>query len=229
MPGFDQTTELSAWSKLQEHHQKEGKNLVLKEQFERDPERFARFSRIFKNNADKSETLFDFSKNFLTGTTLNLLVDLAKEAKLPELREAMFKGEKINFTENRAVYHVALRNVKDEEMKVDGKSVVGEVNSVLEHMKDFSDQVRSGKWTGYTGKPIRSIVNIGIGGSDLYVTPFPPPIVLWVPRSDANAHRMPPPRTGDPLWSPKLSSRMEREIWRYTTFPTSTARISPKL
>jgi glucose-6-phosphate isomerase len=79
----------------------------------------------------------------------------------------MFAGEKINFTENRAVYHVALRNVSNQEMQVDGKSVVGDVNSVLDHMKEFSEQVRSGEWKGYTGKKIDTIINIGIGGSDL--------------------------------------------------------------
>lgn len=79
----------------------------------------------------------------------------------------MFAGDKINFTENRAVYHVALRNVMDHPMQVDGKSVVEETNSVLEHMKEFSNQVRSGEWKGYSGKKIKTIVNIGIGGSDL--------------------------------------------------------------
>ena len=92
---------------------------------------------------------------------------LAKEAKLEELRDDMFKGERINFTEQRAVYHVALRNVKNEKMEVDGQSVVEGTNEVLEHMKEFSEQVRSGEWKGYTGKPIDTIVNVGIGGSDL--------------------------------------------------------------
>jgi glucose-6-phosphate isomerase len=81
----------------------------------------------------------------------------------------MFAGEKINFTEKRAVYHVALRNTSNQPMKVDGESVVEGVNEVLEHMKEFSNQVRSGEWKGYTGKKINTIVNIGIGGSDLYV------------------------------------------------------------
>jgi len=83
----------------------------------------------------------------------------------------MFAGEKINFTENRAVYHVALRNTSNQEMKVDGQSVVEDVNSVLDHMKEFSEQVRSGEWKGYTGKKIDTIINIGIGGSDLYAIP----------------------------------------------------------
>jgi glucose-6-phosphate isomerase len=167
MPGFSQATELKAWQALVEHHNSVGRNIVLKEYFQKDPQRFEKFKRVFKNDADNSEILFDFSKNFLTEETLDLLVNLAKEAKLEELRDAMFAGEKINFTEKRAVYHVALRNVSNQPMAVDGKSVVEDTNSVLEHMKEFSEQVRSGEWKGYTGKKINTIVNIGIGGSDL--------------------------------------------------------------
>lgn len=169
MPGFSQATDLGAWKALQEHHNAVGRNIVLKEAFEKDPQRFEKLSRTFNNTADKSEILFDFSKNLLTEETLSLLVKLAKEANLEELRDGMFAGEKINFTEKRAVYHVALRNVTNQKMEVDGKSVVEETNSVLNHMKEFSNQVRSGKWKGYTGKKINTIVNIGIGGSDLYV------------------------------------------------------------
>lgn len=141
--------------------------MVLKSEFEKDPSRFEKYSRTFHNDVDGSDILFDFSKNFLTDDTLPNLVQLAQEAKLEELRDAMFKGEKINFTEKRAVYHVALRNVKNEPMAVDGESVVEGVNEVLEHMKTFSEQVRSGEWKGYTGKAIDTIINIGIGGSDL--------------------------------------------------------------
>jgi glucose-6-phosphate isomerase len=169
MPGFSQASDLSAWNALQEHHQKLGKDIVLKEYFKKDPERFNKFSFTFNNDVDKSETLFDFSKNFVTEETLKLLVELAKEANLEQLRDDMFKGEKINFTENRAVYHVALRNVSKEPMQVDGKSVVEGVHEVLDHMKEFTEQVRSGEWKGYTGKKINTIVNVGIGGSDLYV------------------------------------------------------------
>lgn len=167
MPGFSQTTSLSSYAALQEHYQQVGKNMVVKSEFEKDPQRFEKLSRTFHNEADRSETLFDFSKNFINEETLALLVKLAKEVKLEELRDDMFKGEKINFTEKRAVYHVALRNVKNEKMEVDGKSVVEGVNEVLEHMKEFTEQVRSGEWKGYTGKPINTIVNVGIGGSDL--------------------------------------------------------------
>ena len=122
---------------------------------------------MFENGADKTEILFDFSKNFLTEDTLAALIALAKEAGVEKLRDEMFAGEKINFTEKRAVYHVALRNVSDQPMQVDGKSVVEDTNAVLQHMKEFSEQVRSGEWKGYTGQKIRTIVNIGIGGSDL--------------------------------------------------------------
>lgn len=169
MPGFSQASDLSAWNALQDHHQKLGKDIVLRDYFQKDPQRFEKFSFIFNNGADKSETLFDFSKNFITEETLKLLVELAKEAGLEKLRDDMFAGEKINFTENRAVYHVALRNVANDPMQVDGKSVVEDVNSVLDHMKEFTEQVRSGDWKGYTGKRIDTIINIGIGGSDLYV------------------------------------------------------------
>lgn len=167
MPGFSQATELPAWKALQDHHEKLGRGVVLKAEFEKDPQRFEKFLRVFTNEADGSETLFDFSKNFLTDETLPLLAQLAREAKVEELRDEMFRGEKINFTEKRAVYHAALRNVKNEPMAVDGKSVVGEVNDVLQHMKEFSEQVRSGEWKGYSGKPIDTVINIGIGGSDL--------------------------------------------------------------
>ncbi len=164
---FAQATDLEAWQKLQAHHNELGRNIVLKEVFEKDPERFQKFSRVFHNTVDNSDTLFDFSKNFITEETLALLIQLAREAGLEKLRDEMFAGDKINFTENRAVYHVALRNVTNQPMKVDGKSVVEDVNAVLEHMKEFSNQVRSGEWKGYTGKKIKTIINIGIGGSDL--------------------------------------------------------------
>lgn len=167
MPGFSQASDLSAWNALQDHHSKLGKDIVLKEYFKKDPQRFEKFSFTFKNEADNSETLFDFSKNFITDETLKLLVELAKEAGLEKLRDDMFAGEKVNFTENRAVLHVALRNVSNQPIKVDGESVVEGVNEVLEHIKEFTEQVRSGEWKGYTGKKIKTIINVGIGGSDL--------------------------------------------------------------
>lgn len=169
MPGFSQASDLDAWQKLQDYHKELGRNIIIKDYFAKDPQRFEKFSHVFENEADGKQILFDFSKNFIDDECLKLLVQLAKEAKIEELRDAMFAGEKINFTEKRAVYHMALRNVTNQPMQVDGKSVVEEVNAVLDHMKEFSNSVRSGEWKGYTGKKIDTIVNIGIGGSDLYV------------------------------------------------------------
>jgi glucose-6-phosphate isomerase len=162
-----QATALPSWAALQTHHDTVGKSFVLKEEFGRDPARFEKFSHTFKNTADDSEILFDFSKNFLTEETLKILVAIAKEAGLEGLRDAMFKGEKINFTEDRAVLHAALRNVSNEPILVDGKDVMPGVNKELKHMEEFSEAIRSGEWKGYTGKPLTTIINIGIGGSDL--------------------------------------------------------------
>ena len=167
MPGFAQATDLNAWRELAKHHDQLGKDIVLKEYFAKDAQRFQKFSHTFHNDADNSDTIFDFSKNFITEDTVKLLVELAKEVKLEHLRDDMFAGEKINFTEKRAVYHMALRNVTNQPMQVDGKSVVEEVNGVLEHMKEFSNQIRSGEWKGYTGKRLTTVINVGIGGSDL--------------------------------------------------------------
>ncbi len=167
---------LPAWSELQAHRDTVGKSFVLKEAFAADPGRFEKYSRTFTlpaaiaSTASDTPILFDFSKNFLADGTLDKLVKLAEEAGVEKKREAMFKGEKINFTEGRAVYHAALRNVGGWDMKVDGVDVMGTsggVNEVLEHMREFSEQVRSGAWTGYTGKKLTTIVNVGIGGSDL--------------------------------------------------------------
>ena len=160
---------LPAWSQLQQHRNSIAESFVLKKAFESDPKRFETFSRWFKS-PESADILFDFSKNFLTDETLDLLVKLAEEAGVEKKRDAMFAGEKINFTEGRAVYHAALRNTGAWDMKVDGVDVMNEkggVNDVLNHMKEFSEQVRSGDWKGYTGKKLTNIVNIGIGGSDL--------------------------------------------------------------
>jgi glucose-6-phosphate isomerase len=169
MAAFSQATELQAWKELQDHHNFLGRNIVLKESFTEDPKRFEKFSHTFKNTVDNTEILFDFSKNFIVDDTLALLIRLAEQAGVEKLRDDMFKGEAINFTEKRAVYHVALRNVSNDPMQVGGKSVVEEVNAVLEHMKEFTEKVRSGEWKGWTQKKIKTIINIGIGGSDLYV------------------------------------------------------------
>ncbi|KAM3162925.1 Glucose-6-phosphate isomerase [Lachancea thermotolerans] len=163
---FKLASELPAWSKLQALYDAKSKSLNVKDEFAKDSKRFEKWSKTFKNY-DGSEILFDFSKNLVDDEVLAALLELAKEAKVTELRDAMFNGEHINFTEDRAVYHVALRNRANKVMKVDGKDVAPEVDSVLQHMKEFSEQVRSGEWKGYTGKKITDVVNIGIGGSDL--------------------------------------------------------------
>ncbi|KAK3390759.1 glucose-6-phosphate isomerase [Podospora didyma] len=169
-------TSLAAWADLQAHHDSVGKSFVLKEAFKSDPERFEKFSRTFvlpssiSSGPSDTDVLFDFSKNLVTEETLDKLIKLAQEAGVEKKRDAMFAGEKINFTEDRAVYHAALRNIENLEMKVDGVDVMNTadgVNAVLEHMKVFSEQVRSGEWKGYTGKKLTTIINIGIGGSDL--------------------------------------------------------------
>jgi glucose-6-phosphate isomerase len=129
--------------------------------FDDDPDRFAMFSRRF------GSILFDFSKNRITDTTLDLLLTLARERRVEEGIEAMFAGERINVTENRAVLHTALRNRSVKPVYVDGHDVMGEVRDVLDRMRAFTRMVRQGEWKGYSGKRITDVVNIGIGGSDL--------------------------------------------------------------
>jgi len=153
-------TQLSAWQDLKEHYN-EISALNMRDLFTSDPKRFEKFSLRF------NDILFDYSKNRITEKTIDLLVELALQAGLAEMIEAMFSGEKINNTEGRAVLHVALRNRSDRPILVDGEDVMPEVNRILEKMRLFSDSVRSGAWQGYTGKAITDVVNIGIGGSDL--------------------------------------------------------------
>lgn len=165
-----QPTSLSAWQDLESHFKTVGKTFVLKEAFAQDPERYSKLSKTFHDTPSQTDILFDFSKNLVTPETIDLLVKLAEQAGLEKKRDALFAGEKINFTEDRAVYHPALRNVGGWDMKVNGQDVMnneGGVNEVLNHMKEFSEQVRSGEWKGFTGKKLTNIVNIGIGGSDL--------------------------------------------------------------
>ncbi|HVP22136.1 MAG TPA: glucose-6-phosphate isomerase [Anaerolineaceae bacterium] len=150
--------EFPAWQALTQHQREVG-NLHMRDLFEKDPQRFARFSLRF------GDILFDFSKNRITEKTLPLLFDLARQAALGGMIEAMFSGRKINNTEGRAVLHVALRNRSNDPIYVDGQDVMPEVNRVLAKMRHFSESVRSGEWKGYTGKAITDIVNIGIGGS----------------------------------------------------------------
>ena len=153
-------TQRPAWKALAAHHKKI-KNLHLRKLFADDPKRGERLT------VEVVGLFLDYSKNRITDQTLKLLLQLARESGLPEKIEAMFAGEKINVTENRAVLHVALRAPKDAKIFVDGKNVVPEVHAVLDKMTEFSNRVRSGEWKGHTGKRIRNVINIGIGGSDL--------------------------------------------------------------
>ncbi len=133
----------------------------MRELFAEDPDRFQKFSLQFE------DILVDYSKNILNEEALNLLLQLAHEVELKNAIDAMFHGDKINQTENRAVLHIALRNRSNKPVLIDGEDVMPEVNMVLDQMKTFSENLRSGQWKGYTGKSIKNIVNIGIGGSDL--------------------------------------------------------------
>ena len=153
-------TQSPAWQALQKHHDAI-EHTTLRELFDADAKRFEAFHLQFET------LLLDFSKNRITAETVKLLLDLARQAKVEGWRDRMFGGDKINTTENRAVLHVALRNVSNRPIVVDGRDVMPEVNDVLARMKTFADAVHSGKHVGYTGKTITDVVNIGIGGSDL--------------------------------------------------------------
>ncbi len=154
-------TQTNAWKAL-EQHQKDLEQVTIQQLFEQEPTRFNDYSLKFAE-----QILVDYSKNNINQQTLSLLHQLAKECALNEATEAMFNGEKINRTENRAVLHTALRNCANTPVYVDGKDVMPEVNAVLAKMKSFCQRVISGDWKGYTGKAITDVVNIGIGGSDL--------------------------------------------------------------
>ncbi len=153
-------TQRPAWKALEAHYQKIH-DLHLRTLFAEDPQRGARFT------AEAAGIYLDYSKNRVTDKTLRLLVALAEECGLRERIDAMFRGEKINVTEGRAVLHVALRAPRGQSIVVDGADVVPEVHAVLDKMAGFADRVRGGAWKGHTGKRIRNVVNIGIGGSDL--------------------------------------------------------------
>jgi glucose-6-phosphate isomerase len=153
-------TQSPAWQALAEHYKKMAPQ-HMRDLFKADPQRFEKFSVRFK------DILLDYSKNRVNEETMRLLFALARQANLQDWIARAFNGEKINITEDRAVLHVALRNRSNRPIKVDGEDVMPEVNAVLEHMREFTEAVRSGVWTGYTGKRITDAVNIGIGGSDL--------------------------------------------------------------
>jgi glucose-6-phosphate isomerase len=137
------------------------KNVSIKQMFREEADRFSKFS------TSVDDIIFDYSKNRVNEKTIGLLLKLAEECKVKEAIEAMFNGDKINETENRSVLHVALRNFSKEPMYSEGKNVMPQVKKVLRQMKSFCDKIHSGEWRGYSGKKIRYIVNIGIGGSDL--------------------------------------------------------------
>ncbi|MFZ0692525.1 MAG: glucose-6-phosphate isomerase [Acidobacteriaceae bacterium] len=153
-------TSLPAWRALQAHYEKVHTQ-HLRDLFKGDPARGTRLA------VEAEGIYFDYSKHRITDETVRLLLDLAAQSGLRERIEAMFTGEKINITENRAVLHTALRAPKGAVIKVDGKNDVPEVHEVLDRMADFSNRVRSGAWKGFTGKRMRNVINIGIGGSDL--------------------------------------------------------------
>ncbi|ABY69712.1 glucose-6-phosphate isomerase [Actinobacillus pleuropneumoniae] len=152
-------TQTAAWSALEQH---KADNLNIPQLFAEDANRFDKYHLNFEQ-----QILVDFSKNAINQKTLELLRQLANECGLASATEAMFSGQKINRTENRAVLHTALRNRSNTPVLVDGKDVMPEVNAVLAKMKDFCERIISGSWKGYTGKAITDVINIGIGGSDL--------------------------------------------------------------
>ena len=153
-------TRTAAWKKLKAH-KAEIQKTDLKTLFKNDPNRFDKYSQIFEGS------LFDYSKNIATQETFNLLFELAKETQLEAAIQKMFNGEKINETENRAVLHIALRNQSNRPILLSGRDVMPNVNRVLDQMESFCNDLHEGKWKGFSGEKIESIVNIGIGGSDL--------------------------------------------------------------
>ncbi|OOG23772.1 glucose-6-phosphate isomerase [Thioalkalivibrio denitrificans] len=155
-----QVNRTRAWQALASHYDAM-QNVHMKALFAQDPARFEKFSLRF------GDLLLDYSKNRITEETRDLLLDLARDRDVESWRDRMFSGERINITEDRAVLHVALRNRSNRPIRVDGEDVMPAVNGVLERMAAFTRKVRSGEWTGHTGKRIRHVVNIGIGGSDL--------------------------------------------------------------
>ncbi|XP_042858995.1 glucose-6-phosphate isomerase-like [Penaeus japonicus] len=166
MEGKAFLTEEAAYKSLQDYYNKNGSKLVINQLFKEDPDRFKKYSVTLPTPED-GEILFDYSKNRINEEVLKLLLDLARARNVEKSRDAMFCGEKINFTEDRAVLHIALRNRSNTPIMVNGSDVMPGVNAVLAHMKDFCGKVISGEWKGFTGKSITDVVNIGIGGSDL--------------------------------------------------------------
>jgi glucose-6-phosphate isomerase len=152
--------QLPSWKALEQHYD-EIAGVHLRELFAQDPERGERLS------TEAAGLYLDYSKNRVTDETMQLLIRLAEECSLEQRRDMMFRGERINVSENRPVLHVALRMPKDSSLVVDGVDVVAQVHDVLDRMSDFARRIRSGEWKGHTGKPIKNVINVGIGGSDL--------------------------------------------------------------
>lgn len=159
-------SEDSVYQQIQAYYKEHGASINIKKIFEEDDIRFDKFS-LKLNTPKDGEILLDYSKNRITDDAWNMLLELAESRDVVKTRNEMFSGERINITENRAVLHIALRNRSKKPILVDGKDVMPEVNAVLEHMKEFTEQVLNGVWRGYTNKKISDVVNIGIGGSDL--------------------------------------------------------------
>ncbi|XP_061078158.1 glucose-6-phosphate isomerase-like [Conger conger] len=155
----------SNYKKLEKWYRSNAGNLNMRQMFDADKERFGKFSTTL--NTDDGDILIDYSKNIINEEVMKMLIDMAKSRGVETAREKMFSGEKINFTEGRAVLHTALRNRSNTPIHVGGADVMPEVNRVLEKMKQFCHKVRSGEWKGFTGQAITDVVNVGIGGSDL--------------------------------------------------------------
>ncbi|KAG1733142.1 Glc-6-P isomerase [Suillus lakei] len=200
-------SEYGAWKKLQQTYDAQHARLILKDLFAQDPNRFSKFSEEYVDPTDKNTTfLLDYSKHLITQPILDTLLSLAREAELETYRDKMFAGEHINTSEDRAVLHVALRNFNDFKIQEAGAD---EVASVLAHMKEFSEAIRSGSWKGYTGKTINSIVNIGIGGSDLgpvmvteALKPYAKHSVIPSAPSSSSPPKPLPPKRPSPMQNP---------------------------
>ena len=159
-PVLEPLTKRKAWKELQAHHGEIGET-HLRSLFADDPQRGERMT------VEAAGLFLDYSKNRVTHETIQLLLKLAEESDLRSRIDAMFRGDKINVTEKRAVLHVALRAPKEASILVDGQNVVPEVHAVLDKMAAFCNRIRGGEWKGFTGKAIRNVINVGIGGSDL--------------------------------------------------------------
>ncbi|XP_068595814.1 glucose-6-phosphate isomerase a [Brachionichthys hirsutus] len=159
-------TDHAEYRELQAWHRENAGSLNMREMFDSDKDRFSKHSTTLETG-DEGDILIDFSKNLINKEVMDMLFAMARSRGVEEAREKMFSGEKINFTEGRAVLHIALRNRSNTPISVDGKDVMPEVNRVLEKMKSFCQRVRSGAWKGFNGRSITDVVNIGIGGSDL--------------------------------------------------------------